>query len=112
MKTSSCFFVGSNDIRNGPLKSGTEYRFLQRGLNNARKVIANGEWTPPVSTRKKVPPDEDGPDPGLIAGVVVVVISVIVIVSVALVYFRRRRNNNNYKRNDNEGKYINIFVLL
>ncbi|XP_028413448.1 tyrosine-protein phosphatase Lar-like isoform X5 [Dendronephthya gigantea] len=94
-----------NDIENGKLESGAEYRFLQRGLNKDRKVIENKKWTPPLFTRKKIGPDDGGPGGGVIAAVVVAVIIVIVLVSVVLVYVRRRNSNGTYyRRNDQEDK--------
>ena len=89
--------VFDNKIRNGPLSPGTEYQFLQRGLDDKRKIVETVEWTPPVSTASKKEEDEEGPPVGVIVGVVVVVILVIVIVSAVLLYLRRKNSDEGGK---------------
>ena len=92
-------------ISNGPLASGSSYRFSQRGLDAKRKVVVYEEWSQEVVTPiGKIAPTDDS-NVGLIVGIIVALVIVLVIVSAVLFYLRRRRE----KPADDPGKYVSYF---
>ena len=84
------------------------YRFLQRGLNSQREIVATGIWTKIQPTLIEITSDESSPNIGIIVGVIVAIILVVVLVS-AVVW--KRRSNAAEHHGIEIGKK-NVFLLF
>ena len=100
-------FLEPASIFNGPLNSGSSYRFTQRGLDEKRKVIEYQEWSDevvPIKIEKIEPGDSNV---GAVVGAIVAVVIVLVIVSAVLFYLRRRQGEDGKLV---DGKNVTFFL--